>query len=35
MDTSCCFCKHYADCAYRLLIDGELPCAGEGFEPFA
>lgn len=35
MVNSCSSCKYYLDCAYRLLIDGELPCAGEGYEPFA
>lgn len=34
MDTSCKSCRHYLDCAYRLLIGGKLPCSGEGYEPY-
>ena len=33
-ENSCESCRYYLDCAYRLLIEGHMPCAGEGFEPY-
>lgn len=34
-DHSCDTCRFYLECAYRLLLEGILPCDGDGYEPYS